>query len=96
MKTKTFRLLLLATCMTMAALISTPSYSYALPLCPTDWCTNVMNDCIVQGGNHDYFPWETTIGQCQTSAGDVFDLKYERCCRLPGCTEEIWVRYCHE
>jgi hypothetical protein len=28
--------------------------------------------------------------------GDIFDLKDERCCKLPGCTQEIWVRDCHE
>jgi hypothetical protein len=93
---KTARLLLLAAGLTLAAFLSTPSYAYALPLCPTDWCHDVMNDCIVQGGNHDYFPFETTVSQCQTSIGDIFDLKYERCCKLPGCTQEIWVRYCHE
>jgi hypothetical protein len=96
MKRQTFRLLLLAAGLMVAALTATPSYSWAYPLCPTDWCPDVMQDCIDQGGNHDYFPWETTVGICQDSNGDQHNLKYERCCRLPGCAQEIWIRYCRE
>lgn len=95
MKARATRLLLLAAVVT-AALLS-PAYSYALPLCPTDWCYDLQTQCIAEGGNHDYFGYVVETGDfCVDDVNDTYQFDRVDCCRLPFCTELIWRRYCKQ
>jgi hypothetical protein len=93
MKKRVIRLLLLALVLGITAAAGSPSQ--ADPLCPTDSCWTITGQCIAEGGNHDYFPYTTTVGTC-TDGVDTWSLRYVQCCRLPGCTQQIWVKYCYQ
>jgi hypothetical protein len=95
MKANTVRLLLLAAVLTVA--LGTPAVSYALPLCPTDFCWDLQTQCIAEGGNHDYFGYVIETGSfCVDDIGDIYQFDRVDCCRLPGCTQLIWRRYCRQ
>jgi hypothetical protein len=93
MKARVLRLLLLSA--VVAAALWSPSYAWADLLCPTDECTDLQAQCIAEGGNHDYFGFRYDTGQDCVQGSGTANFMYVDCCRLPGCTELIWRRYCY-
>jgi hypothetical protein len=91
MKARATRLLLLAVVLTAA--LWSPSYSYATLLCPTDFCWDLQYQCNALGPNYVGFTTNTGL-TCQDDIGDIYDLYYMDCCRVPGCNPLAWRKYC--
>jgi len=95
MKSKAFRLLL--TIAVLAVAVWTPSYASDPPPCPTDWCSDLLDQCIDEGNNHDYMGWiRSTSYTCKDENGDIQPLSYLECCTLPNCNPLVWLRYCKD
>jgi hypothetical protein len=93
MKANAIRLLLLTA--VFAVVLGAPARSEATLLCPTDVCWALQNQCIAEGGNHDYLGFETATGLlCQDDSGMTWELHYLDCCKLPGCNPLVWRKYC--
>lgn len=93
MKSKALRLFML---FTLVGLALGPGAG-AQAVCPAETCLDLMAQCIEEGNNHDFFPYVEPLGPCVTQpAGDPATKSYIRCCRLPGCSEDIWIKFCTE
>ena len=93
MKLKVLRLLVLSAVVGLAMVPGAASQA----VCPKESCLDAMARCIADGNNHDYFGYVEPLGPCTIQGtGDPATKSYIRCCRLPGCSEDIWIAFCWE